>query len=530
MTKALLKKQMMEVFSWLYKDKKTGKNRTARGIIAYAILNLIVFVFLGVVFYFVASVLCTPLLKAESGWIYWCVMGLVSVLLGVFGSVFSTYSSLYLAKDNDLLLSSPIPVTHILVSRLFGVYVIGLMYELIVMVPTVIVWLIKAPFSLTGSVCAILIPFVLSVFVLVLSAVLGFFVALISSKLKNKNFITVFISVVFIAAYYYFYSKAYSLLEMFLQNIESVGNKIKTVLYPFYHMGLAAEGNLLSMLIFTLIIGCLFLIVYFVLSRSFIGIATANKGSAKKEYKAQKHKVASVGNALFFKELRRFTGSANYMLNCGFGIILMPIAAVILIIKFGTVSEIFSALSLQSFLPLLSVTAICMVASMNDITSPSVSLEGKNIWLVESLPVLPEQVLAAKLKLHLILTCIPAIPLIIVTELLIKPDLLSALLIPLTVFAFITLTASFGLFINLKMPNLNWTNEIVPIKQSLGVLIALFSGWIIIMVLAGVYALLGRIFLSPFMYLVTVFILFGVLSAVLIRWIYTKGAKIFSAL
>ena len=47
MTKALLKKQLLEVFSWLYIDRKSGKNRSRNGIIGYAVLYLIVFVFLG---------------------------------------------------------------------------------------------------------------------------------------------------------------------------------------------------------------------------------------------------------------------------------------------------------------------------------------------------------------------------------------------------------------------------------------------------------------------------------------------------
>lgn len=61
MRKALFKKQMMEVFSWLYKDKKSGKLRTAKGIAAYVLLYLMIFGILGTVFYFVAAMLCEPL-------------------------------------------------------------------------------------------------------------------------------------------------------------------------------------------------------------------------------------------------------------------------------------------------------------------------------------------------------------------------------------------------------------------------------------------------------------------------------------
>ena len=46
MTKALLKKQLMEVFSWVYFDRKNGKNRSKGGIIGYAALYLFLFGFL----------------------------------------------------------------------------------------------------------------------------------------------------------------------------------------------------------------------------------------------------------------------------------------------------------------------------------------------------------------------------------------------------------------------------------------------------------------------------------------------------
>ena len=45
---------------------------------------------------------------------------------------------------------------------------------------------------------------------------------------------------------------------------------------------------------------------------------------------------------------------------------------------------------------------------MNLLTPPSVSLEGKTLWLLQSLPVTPWQALRAKLDLHLACTLPPA--------------------------------------------------------------------------------------------------------------------------
>ena len=46
MTKALFKRQMMEVFSWLYQEKKTGRHRSAKGVVGTAVLYLLLFGFL----------------------------------------------------------------------------------------------------------------------------------------------------------------------------------------------------------------------------------------------------------------------------------------------------------------------------------------------------------------------------------------------------------------------------------------------------------------------------------------------------
>ena len=75
MMRALFRKQMMEVFSWLYQDKKSGKIRTSGGIMGYVLLYLLIFGALGVMFGAVAVLLCEPFLAAGMGWLYWCLMG-----------------------------------------------------------------------------------------------------------------------------------------------------------------------------------------------------------------------------------------------------------------------------------------------------------------------------------------------------------------------------------------------------------------------------------------------------------------------
>lgn len=527
MTLTLIKKQLMNVFSWVYTDTKTGKRRTQKGSILYGLLYLLIFGSLAVVFFAVGSMMCRTMLVANMGWMYWCVMGLIAICLGVFGSVFNTYSSLYRAKDNDLLLSMPIPMHSILIARLSGVYATGLMYELIVMVPTVIVWLLTAPTSVLGVLCSLVVPFILSALVLVLSAVLGWVVAIISGRLKHKNVLTVLISLVFLAVYFYVYSRAYSVLQDVLVHLEDIGSKMKTSLYLLYCMGRAAEGDLLCLLIFVLSSAVLLFVVYFALSRSFIKLATMNTGTAKRVYREKKASVSSVGNALFKKELSRFFGSSNYMLNCGLGSVFMLLSAVLAVWKADEVRDFLTFLPKDVHV-LVAVAAVCCVAAMNNITAPSVSLEGKELWLIKSLPVAPRQVLAAKLRLHLTVTLVAAVPLIAVAAWLVG-EALAALLITVTVAVFVLLLAEIGLALNLKLPNLSWSSEIAPIKQSAASGISLFAGWILVTAFIGVYVLTYDFF-GAVTFLVIADSVMIAASAALLHWIGRRGSEIFANL
>lgn len=239
----------------------------------------------------------------------------------------------------------------------------------------------------------------------------------------------------------------------------------------------------------------------------------------------------SVGQALLGKEFCRFLKSPNYMLNCGLGIVLMLVTAVAVIWKSDAIIGVMSSMTAQweGLLALIAAAAIAMTTSMNDITAPSVSLEGKNIWLLQVLPVSGRQVLMAKLEMHVILTLIPAAVLTGCVLLVLKLEIYYSVFVTVVAILFIFMMAMIGLVLGLKMPNLTWTNEIVPIKQSMSVMIALFGGWAVVLVLAGIYYLIVDV-VNPLVYFVMVIALLLVICTALFYWIRTKGAQIFETL
>ena len=88
----------------------------------------------------------------------------------------------------------PIPVSVLLVSRLLGVYLMGLLYSGIVILPAVIVYWAVAGVTLANVLGGVLLTALISIFVMTLFCALGWVVAKIS-LLKHKSFVTVVISV-----------------------------------------------------------------------------------------------------------------------------------------------------------------------------------------------------------------------------------------------------------------------------------------------------------------------------------------------
>lgn len=526
MIKVLLKKQMMEQFSAVFYNSKTGKQRSKSSLLCFAVLYLYVLGFFGFFFYTTAAEMA-PMLQTPFAWLYMTLMSFIALTVGVMISCFMGYSGLYQAKDNDLLLSMPIPVSAILTTRVLSIYLIGLFFELLAMVPTLIVYFQYAEWTFASAVFSVLIPFVLSLFVLTLACALGYLIALISSKLKHKNVVTVVLAVAFLGGYFYVYSTAFSALQSIMMHVEALGSAMKWV-YPMYQLGLASTGDAKAMLIGSAIFVALFALTMFVLAHNFIKLATSNKGAPRAEYREKRAKNAGVGNALLRKELYRFVKTPAYMLNCGLGTLFIVLAAVLMPIKGGTLIEAFQVmLDGKSELLLVLVTAaICGVTSVNDITAPSVSLEGKSLWIVQMLPVRGFDVLMAKLKLHLLFTAIPTILLCASVLLVMMPAWYYWVLIPVIALLYVFAMAMFGLFLNLKMPNFSWQNETAVVKQSMSVMLSMLLN-MAIAVLIGVlyYALGARI--DAVWYLAGVALLLAAASVALFAWLKHRGGKIF---
>ncbi len=531
MLKLLVKKQLFEIFRSYFYDAKKNKARTRGATIGYIVLFVLLMAgLLGGMFGVLSNTMCGPLAALDMDWLYFVIMGMMAVFLGAFGSVFNTYSGLYLAKDNDLLLSMPIPVRVIMTSRLLSVYLMGLMYSGIVILPAILVYWFTVPVTAGRILGGVVLLVDISLFVLTLSCALGWVVAKISLKLKRKSFITVLVSLVFFGLYYFVCFRSQAMITDLLLNAENVGNKIRGI-YPLYLFGRVGCGDGVAMLIVSAVVIALLALVWYLIARSFLKIATASGNTARTVYHEKAVKQASVDTALLRKELGRFTASPLYMLNCGLGTVFLLVLAVLALIKGREVFLMMNALFAggEGFVTVLAALCLCLLAGSNDISTPSVSLEGKSLWIAQSLPIDPWQALRAKLRMHLLITELPLVACAVCVAAVSGAALPEIVMMLVTPMVYVVLSAAFGLFMGLKRPNLNWTSEVAPIKQGLAVFLSMFGGWLVAAALGFLYyALMARVGAVAFLLAATV--LFAVLALVLLRWLKGRGAEIYQNL
>lgn len=535
MLKTLVKKQLAELFAMMFGRSMMGKNakqKNKKGMIAlYILLFTYVFVAFAVMFYTTSDMMLQAFYPAGISWLCFSYMGIMSLGVGVIGTVFMTNSVLYSAKDNELLLSLPIKPSLIIFARMMTLYIMDFVCESLVMVPCIVAYNIIAGFSLPSVLCGLILIVVLPLLSLAISLMLGVLIALTSGRIKNKSLITMVLSVGFIVAYFYVVMQMQDYITSLIANGEIIAGKIKAFAYPLYAFGVASEGDVIHLVGFCAGVAAVFAAVYFAVSVSYLRLATMKRGGAKSVYREKAYKTSSMDRALFGKELSRFWSLPGYMLNGGLGSAFMLVGAVFVVIKGRDIEAMISAVPMISdLLPLAVMAMLGMISSMNMITAPSISLEGKTMWLLRSLPIDPWTVLKSKLYMHLVVSGVPAVIFSLCAVTVLTMDIGARIMIPVAAVVFTVLFAMIGLWANLNHPSFDWTNEIVPIKQGASVLITMLCGMGIVGFFAIVYIVLAiglDIIVPASVYMLAVIALCALGDALLYSWIRKEGTKIF---
>ncbi|MCQ2420613.1 MAG: hypothetical protein MJ118_05715, partial [Clostridia bacterium] len=399
-------------------------------------------------------------------------------------------------------------------------------FGILVIAPAVVVWALQGRVTVMGIVSLIVLTLTMPMLALAVSCLIAWLVSLIVSRVEKKSLVTMVFSVLFLGVYFVFCARMNVYITKLAENGALLAGKLGAV-WPLLWLGDAvAAGNAVSLILSVLVTALPMVLVYFLLSRAFIGLVTTERSAKKKVYRREAMQVQSPNRALLRRELAHLGASPSYMLNGGMGLLFMLAGGVVLLVKRQAVLDLLQMLNLpQEQIVLIAALACGMILSMVLFTAPAVSMEGKSYWVMRAMPVDTVQIIGAKILLAEIVTAVPTVFLILSIAIVLKLTALQILLLAACVLAYMELITVFGMMTGIRHARLDWLNETQAVKQSIGVLMSMLFGMGVVAGLAIVYYVLLLRILSPLAYLAicTAVMLIGIL---LIRqWIGTKGVR-----
>ena len=276
--------------------------------------------------------------------------------------------------------------------------------------------------------------------------------------------------------------------EYVAKHATSINDMISKIYYPAgVYANLVTNFNTKDLLVFIAINIGLFALLIFVLSKVYFKINSRLKSIAttkKVKISSIVIKSKSASMSLIKKELNMFFKIPVFIINAGFGLVLFLIMSIYTSIKYDNVLSIYKEAFQTSTLnqtSLIILLLLLFASFMTSITNSLISLEGRNINILKSLPIKTKTILMAKIYACLIITT----PILLLGDIILfvrlKIKLIEMILL-LLLSVLVPLVSHFiGLIINLKFPKLDAENSTEVVKQSTSSFISVMLGMLLLL-------------------------------------------------
>ena len=367
-----------------------------------------------------------------------------------------------------------------------------------------------------------------------LTSLFAWLLSIITRKMRRKTLFRVILAVALMAGYFTVFGNADGVLNAIVSNDGAIPVALGRVPFLYWFGASVTNGNLLYLLIVVLTFVATFALVFYAVSSSYIKIITTGGSGKKAVYKAKEEKNRGVYPALIRRELGRFFSSAAYILNGGMGLLFQLAVSITVAVNINkiTTNLMMSNLDPGFILP-VAACVLCAIESIVIISASSVSLEGKNLWIAQSMPVDGSRVLIAKAAAHIIITAPVAIISSLILSIAVPSDaagIVSVFVAPLSMCVFM---AFLGVRINLRFPKLDWINETVAVKQSMSSILSVLAGLGTLAVATVMYVISSAsvgLFAPPHTAVIVYSAVLCIASSILYFDLKKNGGKHFSAI
>lgn len=451
--------------------------------------------------------------------------GLIVLIFGIFYII----GTLFLARDTEFLASLPLSQGSVFMTKFAMVLLGEYPFAFFLMLPPVIIYGIGTQkgviYYILAIICTLLLPFL----PLVISAFLALLLMNIVSRSKRRDMITIIGSIImmvlFIGGQNYLMSRMPENREDFLMAllqssdaiIEFMGRAFPPSIWITKVLssgGVDSAWNLLFLVAATI---AAFLAVYLLASFIYQRGATAQLETRSAPGKTKlTYRRSSQVFTIFKNELLIILRTPIYALN---SLVVVFMAPLLLAIPFfgGNFSNdsdlqfIFQFLGnndSQAILMLVSAGIITLLVMINPAVSTTFSREGKNIWVLKTIPVKPVVQVYGKLLAGYSISFVATLVTIVIAIFLFKINVLTAIMILILCSLALVPVSSIGLYIDLIRPKLQWNNPQEAIKQNMNAMLAMLIGFLAVSVF-GIAGFLVTILIT------NIYAMFGIMVLIL---------------
>lgn len=407
-------------------------------------------------------------------------MGVCSLLL-VAVSFMKSGAALFGGKNLDMVLSLPVTVRQVVLSRMVFLYGAGVLVFLAGFLPAALVYIVYMDVD-AGKVFNLFLAIVLGPCIpVILSLVLSVLIMLLAERLPHREIFVIVLNVAVLVGILFWTGKISVTMdeEALMDMGRALANGVTSV-YPLAGMAfsLLEKGNIGGTILFAVLSIALFWGFAVFVSRFYVKINEMFSSSKSKAVgKVTYGEKNGIRKALLKKEWRRLLSCPIYAMNTVVGYVLMILLGImVLTMKEETLTGMLDIPGIENQLVGAFPFIIAMCAGIAPMTAPSLSLEGKSRWIMCSLPVKSIEIFRAKITLNLLFS-VPSVFLCSFCVLIKFPgaaaDNILLFVLPLV---FSVFTAVFGMAVNVKFPSYDWSQEIQAVKNSASVLICVFTG------------------------------------------------------
>ena len=253
-------------------------------------------------------------------------MGLTALFGGLLFTVFAVRGVLFGGKDNDLMLSLPVPASLLVASRMAAIYLENLVFSFFVLLPAgaACFFLGSQDYGAGLWIRVVLAALALPLLDTALSVLLGAGLAFLSSKVsKGKALGQNVVMALFLVAVFYFSFRLNDLIAELAVHAAGIKEGM-TWAAPLLWMADGVLGDWGLLLAFLACCAIPFALVALVLGKGYRRAVTAfQTRTARSDYRLTAQSAAGQRKALLRKEAKRFFGTPIYFWNGGLGLIFL---------------------------------------------------------------------------------------------------------------------------------------------------------------------------------------------------------------